>query len=169
MPLRRDNSGCSFASAGDVAHYYAGHLGSVVTVSSVFRRGGPKSLLSVHPVTWRPHYRTGHRQIELRLRVDPDDARTRNARGEPRGVKRGAHALVLMAWEGPASEGWIDGCHLNGNPTDNRLANLVWGDRRMNAAQREAHRKERERQIGLWADSDAYWSGAYRPDEDLAF
>lgn len=42
------------------------------------------------------------------------------------GVRRSVHTLVLEAFVGPRPEGAV--CrHLNGNPKDNRLANLAWG------------------------------------------
>jgi hypothetical protein len=43
-----------------------------------------------------------------------------------RGVRRYVHRLVLEAFVGPCPEG--EECrHLNGDPGDNRLANLCWG------------------------------------------
>lgn len=42
--------------------------------------------------------------------------------------KRFVHRLVLQAWAGPCPEGH-EARHLNGVPTDNRLANLAWGTR----------------------------------------
>lgn len=48
------------------------------------------------------------------------------------------HRLVLLAFVGPCPAG-MEGCHLNGIPDDNRIANLAWGTRRHNAADRKTH------------------------------
>jgi hypothetical protein len=48
------------------------------------------------------------------------------------------HHLVLLAFVGPPSDG--EECrHLNGDPADNRLANLCWGTRLENSADRVRH------------------------------
>jgi hypothetical protein len=109
------------------AYYYAGHLGSVVSLSNVWRRipGAPKIQRLFQEVA-----RKGHLRVQLRL-----------AKGGK--INRGVHQCVLLAWEGSTEEFFDDGCHKNGNPKDNRLANLVWGDRKMNAQQREAHARAR--------------------------
>lgn len=44
--------------------------------------------------------------------------------GEPN-VEKLIHRLVLEAFVGPCPTG-MEGCHNNGDPTDNRLANLRW-------------------------------------------
>lgn len=48
------------------------------------------------------------------------------------------HRLVLLAFVGPAPEG-CQACHANGDPADNRLANLRWDTVRANAEDRERH------------------------------
>lgn len=48
------------------------------------------------------------------------------------------HRLVLEAFVGPASEG-TECRHLNGNPADNRLENLIWGSRSENIRDRQSH------------------------------
>lgn len=48
------------------------------------------------------------------------------------------HRLVLEAFVGPCPEGY-EGCHNNGIPTDNRLANLRWGTRMENMSDKVAH------------------------------
>lgn len=45
------------------------------------------------------------------------------------------HRLVLDAFAGPRPEG-MECRHLNGDPKDNRLRNLVWGTRAENMADR---------------------------------
>lgn len=48
------------------------------------------------------------------------------------------HRLVLLAFVGPAPEG-AQGCHGNGQPCDNRLANLRWDSRAGNMADQVRH------------------------------
>lgn len=40
----------------------------------------------------------------------------------------GIHRLVLIAWVGPPPDGY-EGCHKDGNPTNNSVSNLYWGTR----------------------------------------
>lgn len=48
------------------------------------------------------------------------------------------HRLVLEAFDGPCPEG-MECRHLDGDPTNNRLANLRWGTRSENNLDRVAH------------------------------
>jgi hypothetical protein len=53
-------------------------------------------------------------------------------------VRRWLHRLVLEAFVGPCPDGFQ--CrHKNGNPTDNRLANLCWGTPTENQRDRVKH------------------------------
>ena len=61
--------------------------------------------------------------------------RLRNA-SRDRTVK--VHTLVLEAFVGPKPDG-LEARHLNGNSTDNRADNLVWGTRSENNLDRVAH------------------------------
>ncbi len=40
-------------------------------------------------------------------------------------VRYRLHRLVLTVFQGPCPEGY-EGCHLNGDKTDNRVSNLMW-------------------------------------------
>lgn len=51
------------------------------------------------------------------------------------------HRLVLVTFVGPALPGW-DGCHLNDDPKDNRLENLMWGPASENRAGMKHERRE---------------------------
>ncbi len=82
-----------------------------------------------------------------RLAVEPHPIRERrNNCGYPtvplcaRGVKSAAfvHRLVLTAFVGPCPDG-MEGCHDNGDRTDNRATNLRWDTRRNNHADKAAH------------------------------
>lgn len=48
------------------------------------------------------------------------------------------HRLVLSAFVGPCPEG-MEGCHNNGNPSDNRVENLRWDSRSENTKDRVRH------------------------------
>ena len=48
------------------------------------------------------------------------------------------HRLVLMAFVGPCPPG-MEACHNNGEPADNRLANLRWDSRRANSLDTVRH------------------------------
>lgn len=56
--------------------------------------------------------------------------------GKPR--RRRVHTLVLEAFVGPCPAG-MEGCHNNGDPTDNRPGNLRWDTRSSNQADAVAH------------------------------
>lgn len=56
---------------------------------------------------------------------------------------RTVHKLVLLAFVGPAPDG-LECRHLNGNEHDNRLANLRWGTRQENVADRMLHAQRRK-------------------------
>jgi hypothetical protein len=56
----------------------------------------------------------------------------------------GVHRLVLLAHAGTPATDDLEGLHGNGRRWDNRLANLRWGTRPENRADRERHREQRE-------------------------
>lgn len=51
------------------------------------------------------------------------------------------HALVLTAFVGHRPNGY-EGCHNNGDPSDNRLVNLRWDTPRGNQADKLVHRRD---------------------------
>jgi HNH endonuclease/NUMOD4 motif-containing protein len=48
------------------------------------------------------------------------------------------HRLVLAAFVGPCPRG-LEGCHENGDPSDNRLSNLRWGTHTSNNRDKQRH------------------------------
>jgi hypothetical protein len=52
---------------------------------------------------------------------------------------RGVHRLVCMAFHGACNKRGIQVRHLNGNPSDNRPENLMWGTQYENWQDRKAH------------------------------
>lgn len=48
------------------------------------------------------------------------------------------HRLVLTAFVGPRPHG-MEGCHNDGNPTNNSVSNLRWDTKRANARDRRSH------------------------------
>jgi hypothetical protein len=53
-------------------------------------------------------------------------------------IKKLVHHLVLFAFVGPCLPG-MECRHLDGNPANNALTNLIWGTRKENAKDREEH------------------------------
>src|SRR5262245_4122456 len=87
-------------------------------------------------------YRTGGQWTRLRLYKD-----SRPGKGYLRVVlhdrRRGrhrfsVHRLILEAFVGPCPEG-MECCHHDGNPANNRLANLRWDTRRQNQPDARRH------------------------------
>jgi hypothetical protein len=128
--------------------------------------------------TWRPIARTGGRyevsdqgrvrcvRVALRGRTPgaplvPSDpgfkgyAMVQIRRGDGSKLNLRVHTEVLTAFVGPRPDG-LQGRHLDGDRTNNRLSNLVWGTPLENAADRERHgRTARGERHGNWIDGAA--------------
>lgn len=88
-------------------------------------QGRVRSLIRGRILSPKPERHSGYMCIELR--PQPRLAKTLRV-----------HRLVLEAFVGPRPDGML-ARHLNGNPTDNRLANLAWGTPLENAADTTRH------------------------------
>lgn len=66
---------------------------------------------------------------------------------ERRNISLSIHRAVLLAFVGPCPEG-MEGCHNNGNASDNRLENLRWDTHAANNADRKRH--------GRYAENEAH-------------
>lgn len=77
--------------------------------------------------------------LPLKAKEDPGGYPCLEIRPRPREVHHvRVHRLVLEAFVGPRPEGHV-ARHLNGNPGDNRLANLCWGTELENADDKRRH------------------------------
>lgn len=109
-----------------VAGFPAYRVGSDGTVSSCWSRGGRRRVL-----TDKWHIKVpdvgdkGHLRVELR-----DESGTV--------AKFMVHRLVLEAFVGPCPAG-MEGCHGDGDPTNNRITNLRWDTPENNWADRKRH------------------------------
>jgi hypothetical protein len=56
----------------------------------------------------------------------------------PSQINKYVHVILLDAWVGPCPDG-MQCRHLDGNPANNQIANLVWGTPRENEADKRAH------------------------------
>lgn len=55
------------------------------------------------------------------------------------------HTLVLLAFVGECPDG-MEACHKDGDPTNNRLANLRWGTPKSNCGDRDRHGRTARRE-----------------------
>lgn len=83
----------------------------------------------------------GIRKVEMNpcgyfsLRLFKDGTKTR----------KNIHSLVVRSFRGPPTEKGLECRHLNGDPLDNRLENLVWGTSAENSADMVAHGRTNSR------------------------
>lgn len=68
--------------------------------------------------------KSGHRRVTFKLNDVKDD--------------RGLHRVVLESFVGPCPEG-MEGCHGDGDPTNNRVENLRWDTHTGNLADMRVH------------------------------
>lgn len=86
-----------------------------------------RSLTRVHPKVLAPWVNQwGYPTVNL---TDKDGRRT----------KCSVHLLVLAAFVGPRPSDAHEGCHDDGDPSNNRLGNLRWDTRKANQADRDRH------------------------------
>lgn len=91
-------------------------------VRSLFRATGGGPRRRSEPLVLRPkRTKSGHLRVCL-----------------GRGTDALIHRMVLTAFVGTPPDG-TEGSHLNGDPGDNRLANLTWETRRENFARKAEH------------------------------
>lgn len=75
----------------------------------------------------------------LRLATDKDGYQTVKLAIEKRQVSWKVHRLVLLAFVGPPPPGKPLARHLDGDPQNNSITNLVWGDNSENQIDRIRH------------------------------
>lgn len=88
-----------------------------------------------------PHRKYGQMNARgqvLRLRQHPDGHLRVNLSKSSAVLTRWVHVLVLEAFVGPCPAG-MEGCHFDGDPTNNALANLRWDTREGNWHDRKRH------------------------------
>lgn len=84
--------------------------------------------------TWKPiHPGTNNRQGRKVVCIKGDDGRLHSVH---------VHRLVLMAFVGPCPEG-MEGCHNDGDASNNNLANLRWDTRQANFDDLKKHGKKK--------------------------
>lgn len=106
----------------------------------------------IRPIDWYQGYFAsshGHIYSErrgARRRMKPDVGEQGHMRVQlhrPDGGKRGdrhlVHRLILQVFVGPPPTPDAQGCHRDGNPTNNAVANLTWGDQSENWQDRKRH------------------------------
>lgn len=74
----------------------------------------------------------------LRLKTDPRGYQQVNLHRDRKMTAHRVHRIVLAAFVGPAPEG-TEGCHYDGNPSNNRASNLRWDTRSANNFDKRRH------------------------------
>lgn len=74
--------------------------------------------------------------------------------------------LVLLAFRGQPPEGFSDACHRDGEPLNNAISNLAWGDRSSNLRDANSPEGREATAVRLWraglldeADPDVHVEG----------
>ena len=91
---------------------------------------------------------------EKKLSVRPDGYLVTSTGGRGAPIRR-VHHLVLETFVGFRPEG-KETRHINGNPLDNRLCNLVWGDRFEQILDQKAHGTFSKPPLKLGKDNPGY-------------
>lgn len=108
---------------GYEGHYEVSNRGKVRSVDRVVDHGGWFRRYTGRVLSPMMHT-SGYRAVNLKM-----SGRQKIAM---------VHALVLLAFSGPAPAG-MEARHLNGDRLDNRASNLAWGTRQENADDRRRH------------------------------
>lgn len=105
-----------------------------------YRVGNDGSLWSKRPCKWpAAKFETDGPWRKLRFGYDKDGYALVNlisASGQKKTTR--VHRCVLLTFVGSCPSG-MEGCHRNGNKTDNVLDNLYWATPKQNANDRERH------------------------------
>ncbi|SNT05299.1 NUMOD4 motif-containing protein [Sphingomonas laterariae] len=109
-------------------HYMASSLGRIISKPRIVKKIYSNGRLVTQHYGERiltPRSEPGHYTV-VKLSVDNKERAVR------------VHRLVLMAFVGPCPEG-MEGCHNNGDTSDNRLENLRWDTHLANNRDRRDH------------------------------
>lgn len=108
--------------------YLVSDDGRVKSVARYTKRHDYPVFVGERELSLRVRYRRGNRPVCVLVTLCKD--------GVPSDHR--VHRLVLGAFVGPCPDG-MEGCHSNGDPTDNRLANLRWDTREENLRDMDRH------------------------------
>jgi hypothetical protein len=125
MAMAEANSTVTFRDIAGFPGYRVGDDGSVWSAWAKASTGERGGIVSVIGSEWR------------RMKAHPNDSgHLRVALGHS--ARRYVHHLVLEAFVGPCPDG-LEGCHEDGDPTNNHHTNLRWGTRKSNMEDRTRH------------------------------
>jgi DNA-binding XRE family transcriptional regulator len=114
---------------GYEGRYQASTLGRIKSLSRIEhrinRRTGKTAVLPVNERILRPGRFNVHGHVSVVLR----------RAGQPKGVGKPVHQLVMLTFVGPPPKD-MEVCHYNDIPTDNRLINLRYGTHSENGIDR---------------------------------
>lgn len=119
-PALNDSTECWRAIPGYEGSYEVSTFGRVRSLDRVDHRGYRRTGRPIFPSCSRGYFRLG----------------LSDAKGKRKSY--GVHVLVLLAFVGPRPNGY-EGCHFDGDPSNNRLSNLRWDSRSENQKDRARH------------------------------
>lgn len=112
-------------------------------VRSLMYAKGSKVLPREEPKLMTKHYQRGYPRVYLsKLNIT---------------MAYFVHRLVLEAFVGPAPKGKTDGAHLDGDPSNCNLTNLIWATRSENCKHKELHgtaQKGEKNPLARFTDED---------------